>query len=67
MSPFRRLARRLRPEALAALPEDLRAELMNAVVTLDIDRITAVIRRIAELDAALGSALMFYLQRRTFT
>jgi hypothetical protein len=57
----------LRPEALAAIPEDLRAELMNAVLTLDINRITPAIRRIAELDATLGSALMFHLQRRTFT
>jgi signal transduction histidine kinase/CheY-like chemotaxis protein/streptogramin lyase len=57
----------LRPEALAAIPEDLRAELTNAVLTLDINRITPAIRRIAELDPPLGSALMFHLQRRTFT
>jgi CheY-like chemotaxis protein len=57
----------LRPEALAAIPEDLRVDLTNAVLTLDINRITPAISRIAELDPALGSALMFHLQRRTFT
>ena len=68
ISPVRRIPRsRLRPEALAAIPEDLRAELTNAVLTLDINRITPAIRRIAELDPPLGSALMFHLQRRTFT
>ena len=40
--------------ALAALPEDLRRELADALVTLDARRIDALIERVAERDAALG-------------
>jgi hypothetical protein len=57
----------LRPEALAALPEDLRAELTNAVVTLDAGQIAAVIQRISKVDAALGSALAYYSDRFSLT
>jgi CheY-like chemotaxis protein len=57
----------LRAEALAAIPDDLRSELTDAVLMLDIQRITPAIRRISELDAMLGAALAFHAQRYTFT
>jgi predicted Zn-dependent protease with MMP-like domain len=57
----------LRQEALAALPEDLRVELTNAVVTLDANQIAAVIERISRVDAALGSALGYYADRFSLT
>ncbi|HRD50931.1 MAG TPA: response regulator [Candidatus Contendobacter sp.] len=43
--------------ALAALPEDLRRELAEALVALDTRRIDALIERVAERDAALGNLL----------
>jgi signal transduction histidine kinase/ligand-binding sensor domain-containing protein/CheY-like chemotaxis protein len=57
----------LRSEALQALPGELRAELTNAIVTLDITRVMAVIARVSERDAALGSALAFYAERSALT
>ena len=42
---------------LAALPEDLRRELADALVALDTTRIAALIGRVAERDAALGQCL----------
>ncbi|MFZ1827429.1 MAG: hypothetical protein WAW42_01385, partial [Candidatus Competibacteraceae bacterium] len=43
--------------ALAALPEDLRRDLADALTILDPGRIDALIGRVAERDAALGQAL----------
>jgi len=43
--------------ALAALPEDLRAELLGALVALDPARIGALIARVTERDPALGQLL----------
>ena len=57
----------LRAEALATLPVDLRGELMNAVLALNINQITAVVRRISEVDPALGAALTFHAERFAFT
>jgi len=57
----------LRPEALAALPDDLRSELKQAVLALNARQVAAVISRISELDAALGLALMFHANRLAFT
>ncbi len=57
----------LRPEALAALPESLRAELTDAVVTLDANQISGVIERISRVDAALGAALGYYADRFSLT
>lgn len=42
---------------LAALPDDLRRELAEALVVLEVDRIEAVIARIGEIDKALGENL----------
>jgi CheY-like chemotaxis protein len=57
----------LESAALAALPDELRMQLTNAVVTLDNARIAAVIHRITELDAVLGSALTYHADRFAFT
>ena len=65
--PSERMAVGLRPEALAALPEDLRAELTDAVVTLDANQIAGVIDRISEVDPALSSALAYYADRFSLT
>ncbi len=61
------MVERLRPEALAALPEDLRAELREAVITLHRERITGIIDRVQERDAALGAVLSRYADRLAFT
>jgi signal transduction histidine kinase/CheY-like chemotaxis protein len=47
----------LRPEALATLPQELRRELTDALVSLDVTRIGEIIRRVSELDPALGDTL----------
>jgi len=57
----------LRPTAFASLPDDLVAELKNAVISLDVNQITAVIARVSELDAELGSALAFHANRLAFS
>jgi PAS domain S-box-containing protein len=46
--------------ALAALPEELRQELGDALVALDPQRIDALIGRIAERDPALGQFLRYH-------
>jgi CheY-like chemotaxis protein len=43
--------------ALAALPDELRRALADALVALDTERIALLIDRVAERDAALGQAL----------
>ena len=57
----------MRPEAFAALPEDLRAELANAVLALNINRINVAIAHVSERDARLGAALALHAERLTFT
>lgn len=47
----------LDPRALASLSSSLRAELADALVSLDAARISSWIRRATEADPALGSAL----------
>jgi signal transduction histidine kinase/DNA-binding NarL/FixJ family response regulator len=47
----------LRPEALVALPQELRRDLTDALVSLDVARIGETIRRVSELDTALGDTL----------
>lgn len=57
----------LRQADLAALPEELRTELADALVLLDIDRIARAASRISERDAALGHALLQYTQRCAYS
>jgi CheY-like chemotaxis protein len=45
------------PDALAALPQDLRGHLKDAVISLDVRRIASMINRVAERDATLGRML----------
>ncbi|MCX6626608.1 MAG: ATP-binding protein [Candidatus Solibacter sp.] len=57
----------LRPEALAALPEETREELSNAIRALDALRIATIIRGISEVDPPLGATLAQLADRLTFT
>jgi CheY-like chemotaxis protein len=57
----------LRPEALAALPEDLRMELREAVITLHGERIVGIIGRVLERDPDLGCALAGRAHRLEYT
>ncbi len=54
-------------EQLADLPAELRKELTDAVISLDIARIAAVIGRISEQNAALGSILSEYADRYAYS
>jgi len=57
----------LRPEAIAALPASLCAELRDAVVALDAERISRTIQKVSEHDAALGSGLARYAKGYSYT
>ncbi len=57
----------LRPEALAALPEQMREELANALIALDAERIRGLIRGISEVDPALGGLLEQFAGRLAYT
>jgi predicted Zn-dependent protease with MMP-like domain len=54
-------------EALAALPEELRKELADAVISLDIARIADVIGHISERDTALGRTLCQYAEKYAYS
>ena len=47
----------LTPEALAKLPDELRKELKQAIIDLDVDLIQAIIERIRELNGPVGNGL----------
>jgi hypothetical protein len=47
----------LTPEALSVLPEELCGDLENALIMLDMDRVTALIRHIAECYPAVGGVM----------
>jgi signal transduction histidine kinase/CheY-like chemotaxis protein len=57
----------LRPEALAALPQEMRRELTDALVSLDADRIGGIICRVSELDPSLGNSLAQNANRLNYT
>ena len=57
----------LRPEALAALPEEMREELSNAIRALDAERIARLVHRISEVDPALGAVLAQFADRLAYT
>jgi CheY-like chemotaxis protein/anti-sigma regulatory factor (Ser/Thr protein kinase) len=57
----------LREEALAALPEEFRTELAEALISLNIDRVTRAVNRIAERDTALGRALVPYCHQYAYS
>ncbi len=56
----------LRPEDFSPLPGELRAELVNAVTSLDVVRVRSAIARVAECDSALASRLSFHAERLAF-
>ncbi|HTP32416.1 MAG TPA: two-component regulator propeller domain-containing protein [Candidatus Acidoferrales bacterium] len=55
------------PEALASLPGALRAELRDALMTLDQELIGQAIGKVSQLDAALGAALARQADRFAYT
>ncbi|MEO8369056.1 MAG: ATP-binding protein [Candidatus Solibacter sp.] len=57
----------LRPDAIAALPAWLREELRDAVISLDVKRISRTVQKVSDHDAALGSVLARYAQGYAFT
>jgi CheY-like chemotaxis protein len=57
----------LRPEDLAALPQELRAGLREALLALDVERISAAIDRVSQENAPLGSALARCASRYAYT
>ena len=57
----------LRPEALAALPNDLRRELTDAVVSLNPGRILAAIDRVREVDPTVAAVLSRLSGRYAYT
>jgi hypothetical protein len=54
-------------QALAVLPEELRRELMKAVISLDTECIAALIGRVSEQDGELGKALERQAGRFAYT
>jgi signal transduction histidine kinase/CheY-like chemotaxis protein len=62
-----RPSRNLDGKALAALPASLRAELAEALVSLDVAKIEGLIRRVVELNPALGGVLEHHAGRFQYT
>jgi signal transduction histidine kinase/CheY-like chemotaxis protein len=59
--------RELNAEAVSALPEELRQELREAIVTLSPERISAAIARISELDKELALTLAQYAESYAYS
>ena len=57
----------LTPEALSVLPEELCGELEEALILLDVDRVTALIRRVAESYPALGEIMASLADNLAYT
>jgi DNA-binding response OmpR family regulator len=57
----------LRPEMLMTLTADVRAELSDAVISLDARRINEVVRRIGQRDAVLGKILAHFASQYCYT
>ncbi len=53
----------LRPEAFASVPRELRGELADALVQLDVARVAELIRCVSDLDPALGDVLAHHAGR----
>ena len=54
-------------DAVASLPAAVRAELYQAVVSLDGRRIARAVEKVAEHDDALARALSSYAERYSYT
>jgi CheY-like chemotaxis protein len=61
------VARTMRIEELAAMPEELRAELERAVISLDRERIALLVSRVSEHNASVGSALAYLAELSAYT
>jgi CheY-like chemotaxis protein len=61
------LSNRTRTESLAAVPAELRKELADAVVSLNHQRVAAVIVKVAEADAALAEVLRGMNDQSSYT
>ena len=57
----------LTPEALSVLPEDLCGDLENALIMLDVDRVTALIQRVAENYPAVGGIMARLSEKLAYT
>ncbi len=57
----------LAPKALAALPPALRQALRDALISLDSERIEAVIAQVAQCDALLGEVLAHHADQYHYT
>ena len=57
----------LRPEALAVLPQQLREELAEALVSLDAGTISEAIGRVSGQNTQLGGVLVSYAKRFAYT
>jgi hypothetical protein len=57
----------LTPEALSVLPEELCGDLENALIMLDVDRVTALIRQIAECYPAVGGVMATLSENLAYT
>jgi CheY-like chemotaxis protein len=66
-SPSRAHAAHIPPETFAELPEELRAQFTNAVIALDMPRISRLVLEISEVDPELGAILAQFADRLAFT
>jgi signal transduction histidine kinase/CheY-like chemotaxis protein len=57
----------LNPAALSAIPPGLRDELENALILLDVKRVTALVQEVAEQAPALGPAMAGLADRLAYT
>jgi signal transduction histidine kinase/ligand-binding sensor domain-containing protein/CheY-like chemotaxis protein len=57
----------LKQESLAGLPEELRNELEDAVISLDVERVAGAIDRISRQNPALGRTLSQYAERYEYS
>ena len=57
----------LNPAALSAISPGLRDELENALILLDVKRVTALVQEVAEQSPALGSAMTGLADRLAYT
>ncbi len=54
-------------DAVASLPATVRAELYQAVVSLEVKRISSAVEKVAGHDAALARVLACYTEKYSYT
>jgi CheY-like chemotaxis protein len=59
--------RGLSPDALIPIPKAQRMQLADALISLDVERVNAVISEIAQLDEGLGAILNHYAESFAYT